>query len=54
MLYLNKTPKEAYSSLFMGGDVPLKPFRDASMGPAIYNIHLLGDEIQHSLFFQFY
>nr|XP_003705023.1 PREDICTED: dual specificity protein phosphatase CDC14A-like [Megachile rotundata] len=41
VLYLNKNPKEAYTSLFMGGDVPIKPFRDASMGPAAYNIHLL-------------
>lgn len=43
VLYLNKSPREAYNTLFMGGEIPIKPFRDASMGSAIYSIHLLGD-----------
>ncbi|XP_006609778.1 dual specificity protein phosphatase CDC14A-like [Apis dorsata] len=41
VLYLNKSPREAYNTLFMGGEIPIKPFRDASMGSAIYSIHLL-------------
>lgn len=45
VLYLNKSPREAYNTLFMGGEIPIKPFRDASMGSAIYSIHLLGDII---------
>ncbi|XP_033174675.1 dual specificity protein phosphatase CDC14C-like [Bombus impatiens] len=40
VLYLNKSPREAYNILFMGGEIPIKPFRDASMGSAIYSIHL--------------
>lgn len=45
VLYLNKSPREAYNTLFMGGDVPIKPFQDASMGVSIYNIHILGDKL---------
>ncbi|XP_054007996.1 dual specificity protein phosphatase CDC14C-like [Hylaeus anthracinus] len=41
VLYLNKSPREAYNALFMGGDVPIKPFQDASMGTSIYTIHIL-------------
>ncbi|CAK9823216.1 Dual specificity protein phosphatase CDC14A [Anthophora retusa] len=41
VLYLKKSPREAYNNLFMGGEVPIKSFRDASMGSAIYNIHIL-------------
>ncbi|CAD1470803.1 unnamed protein product, partial [Heterotrigona itama] len=41
VLYLNKSPKESYNILFMGGEIPIKSFRDASMGSAIYSIHLL-------------
>ncbi|XP_076627756.1 dual specificity protein phosphatase CDC14A [Colletes latitarsis] len=41
VLYLNKSPRDAYDALFMGGDLPIKPFQDASMGASIYNIHIL-------------
>ncbi|XP_015431452.1 PREDICTED: dual specificity protein phosphatase CDC14A-like [Dufourea novaeangliae] len=41
VLYLNKSPEEAYNALFMGGDVPLKPFQDASIGTSIYKLHIL-------------
>ncbi|XP_076755940.1 dual specificity protein phosphatase CDC14C [Xylocopa sonorina] len=41
VLYLNKSPREAYNTLFVGGEIPIKPFRDASMGSPVYNIHLL-------------
>nr|XP_031844579.1 dual specificity protein phosphatase CDC14A-like [Nomia melanderi] len=41
LLYLNRSPREAYNALFMGGDVPITPFQDASMGTSIYKIHLL-------------
>ena len=45
VLYLNKNPKEAYNILFMGGEIPIKSFRDASMGSVIYSLHLLGNDI---------
>ncbi|CAL7947277.1 unnamed protein product [Xylocopa violacea] len=41
VLYLNKSPREAYNTLFVGGEIPIKPFCDASMGSPVYNIHLL-------------
>lgn len=49
VLYLNKSPREAYNILFMGGEIPIKPFRDASMGSAIYSIHLSGDSLAWKL-----
>lgn len=41
VLYLNKTPKEAYKPLVLGNEIPLRLFQDASLGPSIYNIHIL-------------
>ncbi|KAK2577385.1 hypothetical protein KPH14_003500 [Odynerus spinipes] len=41
VLYLNKNPKEAYKPLILGKELSLRLFQDASLGPSIYNIHLL-------------
>ncbi|XP_035735368.1 dual specificity protein phosphatase CDC14AB-like [Vespa mandarinia] len=42
ILYLNKTPKEAYKPLVLKNElVSFRLFQDASLGPSIYNIHLL-------------
>ncbi|XP_015603267.2 dual specificity protein phosphatase CDC14A, partial [Cephus cinctus] len=41
ILYLKKTPEEAYKPLVCGNLHMLKPFQDASMGVSIYNIHLI-------------
>ncbi|XP_048506022.1 dual specificity protein phosphatase CDC14A-like [Athalia rosae] len=41
ILYLKKSPKEAYKPLVTPDGHPLRPFQDASMGVSIYNIKLL-------------
>ncbi|XP_046608862.1 dual specificity protein phosphatase CDC14C-like [Neodiprion virginianus] len=41
ILYLKKSPKEAYKPLIVANGHPLRPFQDASMGVSIYNIKLL-------------
>ncbi|KAL2740906.1 dual specificity protein phosphatase CDC14C-like isoform X1 [Vespula squamosa] len=42
ILYLNKTPKETYKPLVLKNElVSFRLFQDASLGPSIYNIHLL-------------
>ncbi|XP_046737915.1 dual specificity protein phosphatase CDC14A-like [Diprion similis] len=43
ILYLKKSPKEAYKPLIAANGHPLRPFQDASMGVSIYNIKLLGN-----------
>ncbi|XP_015183019.1 PREDICTED: dual specificity protein phosphatase CDC14A-like, partial [Polistes dominula] len=42
ILYLNKTPNEAYKPFIVGNElISFRLFQDASLGPSIYNIHLL-------------
>ncbi|XP_078045129.1 dual specificity protein phosphatase CDC14A [Augochlora pura] len=41
VLFLNKSPKEAYNILFIGSDLAIAPFQDASMGSSAYHIHIL-------------
>lgn len=53
ILYLEKTPNEVYKSLQAENAPSLKPFQDASMGPPIYNINLIGENISMSDIFRF-
>ncbi|XP_071847591.1 dual specificity protein phosphatase CDC14AB-like isoform X4 [Apostichopus japonicus] len=41
VLYLKKTPEEAYRPLVSGNNPPYLPFRDASFGECTYNLTLL-------------
>lgn len=41
IIYLKKTPEEAYKPLVAGSNPPFLPFRDASFGPCSYNLTLL-------------
>ncbi|CAG5120853.1 unnamed protein product [Candidula unifasciata] len=41
IIYLKKTPEEAYRPLVAGTNPPFLPFRDASFGPCTYNLTLL-------------
>ncbi|KAG7209506.1 hypothetical protein KM043_015591 [Ampulex compressa] len=41
VLYLKKSPKEAFKPLLIANELTPKPFQDASMGSSVYNIHLL-------------
>ncbi|GFO04695.1 dual specificity protein phosphatase cdc14a, partial [Plakobranchus ocellatus] len=41
IIYLKKTPEEAYRPLVAGSNPPFLPFRDASFGPCSYNLTLL-------------
>lgn len=41
ILYLKRTPEEAYRPLVAGNSPPYLPFRDASFGPCSYNLTLL-------------
>ncbi|KAK6179388.1 hypothetical protein SNE40_011761 [Patella caerulea] len=41
VIYLKKTPAEAYKPLVSGSNPPFLPFRDASFGPCTYNLTLL-------------
>lgn len=43
ILYLKKSPKEAYKPLVAPNGHPLRPFQDAAMGISIYSIKLLGN-----------
>ncbi|ELT93207.1 hypothetical protein CAPTEDRAFT_183824 [Capitella teleta] len=41
IIYLKKTPEEAYRPLVAGSNPPFLPFRDASFGASTYNLTLL-------------
>ncbi|XP_072824220.1 dual specificity protein phosphatase CDC14A isoform X3 [Vicugna pacos] len=41
VIYLKKTPEEAYRALLSGSDAPYLPFRDASFGNCTYNLTIL-------------
>lgn len=41
IIYLKKTPEEAYKPLISGTNPPYLPFRDASFGSPTYNLTLL-------------
>lgn len=41
IIYLKKTPEEAYKPLINGTNPPFLPFRDASFGGSTYNLTLL-------------
>lgn len=41
MIYLEKTPEEAYSPLVGGNSPNFVPFRDASFGVSVYTITIL-------------
>lgn len=41
IIFLKKTPEEAYRSLAAGSNVPFLPFRDASFGTCTYNLTVL-------------
>jgi len=41
IIYLKKTPEEAYRPLVAGSSPPFLPFRDASFGSSTYNLTLL-------------
>lgn len=41
LIYLKKTPEEAYRPLVAGSNPPFLPFRDASFGTCTYNLTLL-------------
>lgn len=41
IIYLDKTPEEAYRPLVAGSNPPFLPFRDASFGVCTYNLTLL-------------
>ncbi|XP_052274752.1 dual specificity protein phosphatase CDC14A-like isoform X4 [Dreissena polymorpha] len=41
IIYLKKTPEEAYRPLVAGSNPPFLPFRDASFGACTYNLTLL-------------
>ncbi|XP_039084386.1 dual specificity protein phosphatase CDC14A isoform X2 [Hyaena hyaena] len=41
VIYLKKTPEEAYRALLSGSNAPYLPFRDASFGNCTYNLTIL-------------
>lgn len=41
VIYLKKTPEEAYRALLSGSTPPYLPFRDASFGNCTYNLTIL-------------
>ncbi|KAI2518069.1 cell division cycle 14A [Homo sapiens] len=41
VIYLKKTPEEAYRALLSGSNPPYLPFRDASFGNCTYNLTIL-------------
>ncbi|XP_014427385.2 dual specificity protein phosphatase CDC14A isoform X1 [Pelodiscus sinensis] len=41
VIYLKKTPEEAYRALLSGSNPPYLPFRDASFGNCTYNLKIL-------------
>ena len=41
IIYLNKSPEEAYKPLIGGASPPFLPFRDASYGASTYHLTLL-------------
>ncbi|XP_053324798.1 dual specificity protein phosphatase CDC14A isoform X1 [Spea bombifrons] len=41
VIYLKKTPEEAYRALLSGASPPYLPFRDASIGTCTYNLTIL-------------
>ncbi|NXN99903.1 CC14A phosphatase, partial [Rhinopomastus cyanomelas] len=41
VIYLKKTPEEAYRTLLSGSNPPYLPFRDASFGTCTYNLTIL-------------
>ncbi|XP_064626949.1 dual specificity protein phosphatase CDC14AB-like isoform X3 [Lineus longissimus] len=47
IIYLKKTPEEAYRPLVAGSNPPFLPFRDASFGTSTYNLMLL--DVLHGL-----
>ncbi|XP_045159853.1 dual specificity protein phosphatase CDC14AB-like isoform X7 [Mercenaria mercenaria] len=47
IIYLKKTPEEAYRPLVAGSNPPFLPFRDASFGACTYNLTLL--DVLHGL-----
>ncbi|XP_040896997.1 dual specificity protein phosphatase CDC14AB isoform X3 [Toxotes jaculatrix] len=56
VIYLKKTPEEAYRALISGSNASYLPFRDASFGNCSYNLTLLdclqgiGKALQHGFF----
>ncbi|XP_058394622.1 dual specificity protein phosphatase CDC14A isoform X3 [Diceros bicornis minor] len=56
VIYLKKTPEEAYRALLSGSNPPYLPFRDASFGNCTYNLTILdclqgiGKGLQHGFF----
>lgn len=58
IIYLKKSPEEAYKPLVAGSNPPFLPFRDASFGPCSYNLTLLDclhglDKAHSNNFFDF-
>uniref|UniRef100_A0A8V0ZU24 protein-tyrosine-phosphatase n=1 Tax=Gallus gallus TaxID=9031 RepID=A0A8V0ZU24_CHICK len=56
VIYLKKTPEEAYRTLLSGSNPPYVPFRDASFGNCTYNLTILdclqgiNKALQHGFF----
>ncbi|NXG15426.1 CC14A phosphatase, partial [Grallaria varia] len=56
VIYLKKTPEEAYRTLLSGSNQPYLPFRDASFGNCTYNLTILdclqgvNKALQHGFF----
>ncbi|XP_068808357.1 dual specificity protein phosphatase CDC14A isoform X1 [Struthio camelus] len=56
VIYLKKTPEEAYRTLLSGSNPPYLPFRDASFGNCTYNLTILdclqgiNKALQHGFF----
>uniref|UniRef100_A0A663MH77 protein-tyrosine-phosphatase n=1 Tax=Athene cunicularia TaxID=194338 RepID=A0A663MH77_ATHCN len=56
VIYLKKTPEEAYRTLLLGSNPPYLPFRDASFGNCTYNLTILdclqgvNKALQHGFF----
>ncbi|XP_064371910.1 dual specificity protein phosphatase CDC14A isoform X3 [Dromaius novaehollandiae] len=56
VIYLKKTPEDAYRTLLSGSNPPYLPFRDASFGNCTYNLTILdclqgvNKALQHGLF----
>ncbi|NWU91617.1 CC14A phosphatase, partial [Upupa epops] len=56
VIYLKKTPEEAYRTLLSGSNPPYLPFRDASFGTCTYNLTILdclqgiNKALQHGFF----
>ncbi|XP_076439842.1 dual specificity protein phosphatase CDC14AB-like isoform X2 [Babylonia areolata] len=56
IIYLKKTPEEAYKPLVAGANPPFLPFRDASFGPCSYNLtvldclHAIDKALSHGFF----